>query len=294
MSKTDVLCERIAGRIVADIQEGAGEWKMPWHRLAVSGTPKSVDGHFYRGVNSMILPMEAEDRGYTSPTWGTYRAWNKHGCQVRKGERSAQIVFWKRVTAKERNGEPGETDGVKTFWMARAYNVFNAEQCDGAERWLIKDEPPAEGPKPLEHAEAYFTNVGADVRHHGSMAFYAPVQDYIGIPSIEQFVDSEHYYSTLAHEHVHWTGHESRLNRDLKLRFGEQAYAIEELIAELGAAVWCAQHDVAPATRFDHAAYVKHWIQVLGEHPRHLLTVTNRAQAAVDHLNNFQPKEQGQ
>ncbi len=119
----------------------------------------------------------------------------------------------------------------------------------------------------------------------GNVACYRPTTDTIHVPNLDRFDQAAHYYSTLAHEHVHWTGHPSRLDRDLSGRFGSDAYAAEELVAELGAAMWSAQAGLSAATRQDHAAYLAHWLNILRADPRALVTVASRAQAAVDDLN---------
>ena len=153
------------------------------------------------------------------------------------------------------------------------------------------DAPAWEPPEPLtdharhDAAEMFFAAIDANVRYGGDRAFYAPVQDFIQMPLFGQFPIRDHFYSTLAHEHTHWTGHESRLNRDLKGRFGSESYAMEELCAELGAAFIGAQLGLDQAVRKDHAQYLSHWLSVLRSDPKALVTVTSKAQAALDHLN---------
>ena len=278
--KADDLFAQITNELVRDIEAGASDWVMPWNKL--NRTPKSADGRPYRGINWWVLGSIAESRGWTSHQWATYRQWESHGFQVQKGEKASHAILWKQ--AEHSKARKAEDPSLKPYLLARAFAVFAREQTDA---------PPLEPTVPLaeherhEAAEAFFDAIGADVHHGGDRAFYAPVGDYIQVPLIGQFPVRDHFYSTLAHEHTHWTGHESRLNRDLKNRFGDEAYAMEELCAELGAAFIGAQLGLDPAVRRDHASYLKHWLSVLKSDPKALVTVTSKAQAATDHLNKL-------
>ena len=145
--------------------------------------------------------------------------------------------------------------------------------------------PHRDTPERLDAAEAYFAAVGAHVEHGGNRAFYRPATDEIHVPDLDRFDQAPNYYATLAHEHAHWTGHPSRLARDLTGRFGDDSYAAEELVAELAAAMWCAQHGISAVTRPDHAAYLAGWLRILRTDTRALVTASSKAQSAVDHLN---------
>jgi antirestriction protein ArdC len=174
--------------------------------------------------------------------------------------------------------------------LARAYAVFAAEQVDGADDVIVRRVERfarRDTPERIAAAEAYFAAIGARVVEGGNHAYYIPTADTIHLPTLAQFDHAAHYYGTRAHETVHWTGHAVRLNRDLTGRFGTYAYAGEELVAELGAAMWCAQAELSAVTRPDHAAYLAHWLQILRGDARALLTVAGRAQAAVDYLNRL-------
>lgn len=284
--KAQQLFEQVTAELIADIEAGAGQWRMPWHRLAQAGTPTSIDGRRYRGINALWLPLVGSGRGWVSGKWATYRAWQRHGAQVRSGEKGTAVVLWKQATP-DTDGPPspqpeGHTSTAPLRWYARTYTVFAAEQVDGADHLLdpAQDAPP--GPARIATAEAYFAALGATVTEHSDRAYYTAATDTIVVPPISRFDEAEHYYATLAHEHVHWTAHPDRCDRDLTGRFGSDAYAAEELIAETGAAMWCAQAGIAPATRHDHAAYIAHWLDILRACPRHLVTVASKAQTAID------------
>lgn len=291
--KANDLFTQITDQLIADIEAGAGTWRMPWHTLADAGTPTSVDRRPYRGINALWLPMVAAANGWTSGVWATYRGWQRHGAQVRRGERGTHVVLWKPTTDK--NATDTDTDdhdeaAPRRRLLARAYVVFAAEQADGAEPLLeerARQLNERDTPERIASADAYFAEVGARVVAGGNRACYQPGTDTIHLPDLAQFDQVPHFYATSAHEHVHWTGHPDRLARDLTGRFGSDAYAAEELVAEVGAAMWCGQAGISAATRTDHAAYLAGWLRVLRADARALVTVAARAQAAVDHLNTL-------
>ncbi len=295
--KAEELFKRVTSDLVATIEAGAGDWRMPWHRLGVGGAPVSVDGRAYRGFNALVLAMVAGERGWGS-TWGTYRGWQRHDGQVRRGERGTHVVLWKpaeraRPDDTDDADDTGSADdrddhagggGRRRRLLARTFTVFAAEQVDGADHRPPAPDPVDE-PRRLAGAEAYFTAVGAKMVEGGTRACYVPTQDLIRLPGLARFGRADHYYSTAAHEHTHWTGHRSRLGRDLAGRFGDRAYAAEELVAELGAAFWCAQIGLEAATRSDHADYLADWLSILRADTRALVSACGHAQRALDHLN---------
>ena len=272
------LFDKVTADLIAAIENGASGWRMPWHCLA-NGTPRSADGRPYRGWNALVLAMVAADRGWTGGRWATYKTWAKHGCQVRRGERGTHIVLWKPTERLD----PTEDDKTKHSLLARSFVVFAAEQVDGADRFTTTVERSTA--ERTEQADAYFAAVSADILHGGAQASYSPTLDRIRLPHVDQFDRPADYYSTSAHEHTHWTGHASRLARDLSGRFGDRSYGAEELVAELGAAFWCAQFGLEQATRNDHAAYLGDWLAILSADPRALVSACSHAQRAIDHLN---------
>jgi antirestriction protein ArdC len=173
----------------------------------------------------------------------------------------------------------------------KAYTVFNCEQIDGLPaNYYALAEPPAEKIERIERAEAFFTNTKLEIRHGGNMAYYAVNADRIQMPPIETFRDAEAYYATLAHEATHATRHEKRLNRDFgRKRFGDEGYAVEELVAELGSAFVCADLQLTPEPREDHAAYIANWVEVLKNDKRAIFTAAAHAERAAAFLNGLQP-----
>jgi antirestriction protein ArdC len=226
--------QHITDQIVCAIERGAGEFRLPWHRATgnIMRPVNIASRKAYRGVNVVALWAYSEALGYDSGTWGTYRQWAEAGAQVRKGEKAAYVVFYKELEVAAESGE------AETRLFARSTPVFAAEQVDGYQPPVI-DAPPVIPMTPIEQAEAFVAATGARIEHGGTRAFYRPSTDSIQLPPREVFVGSptsspaESFYSTLCHELTHWTSAESRCNRQLGKRFGDHAYAMEELVAEL-------------------------------------------------------------
>jgi antirestriction protein ArdC len=286
------LYQTVTDRIVSMIERGAGEWRMPWHAASAGepgarvAMPRNVTGRAYRGVNVPLLWASAEAFGYPSPVWATYKQWQERGAQVRRGEKSTLIVFWKRIeVATDADGDDSDTE---SRLIARGYPVFNASQVDGFDPKSDDRAGERYEPQRIEAAEAFFCNVGAIVRHGGNRAFYTTAGDFIQMPELRQFVAADRYYSALAHEHVHWTGSAQRCAREFGRRFGDEAYALEELVAELGAAFLCADLSLSNEPRPDHAAYIASWLRVLNSDKRAIFTAASKAQAAADYLAGMQ------
>ena len=227
----------------------------------------------------MALWAYAEESGYSSGVWGTYRQWSEAGAQVRKGEKAAFVVFYKELEYAAES-ETGETE-TATRLFARATPVFAAEQVDGYQAPAI-DTPPATVVTPIERAEAFVVKTGAPIHHGGNRAFYRPSTDSIQLPPREAFIGTatstaaEAYYSTLLHELTHFAGHETRCNRQFGKRFGDQAYAIEELVGELGAAFLCADLGISDEPRADHAQYLASWLSVLKADKKAIFTAASK------------------
>lgn len=286
-SKSFDIAQTVTDLIVKAIEAGAGKWEMPWHKVGgVMTYPVNItNGKHYRGMNVWLLMIAAEHAGYASNVWGTYKAWADKGAQVRKGEKSTMVVFWKPTEYKQKDEAGEETD--RKGMLLRYYNVFNASQVEGYEPKVAPSLPVNERPvnERIEVAETFFANTGAIVNHGGNRAFYAPSKDTIQMPKFAQFKEPEGYYATLGHETIHWTGHESRNNRLLNInRFGDEAYAVEELIAELGSAFLCAHLGIVNEPRPDHAQYIQSWLKALKGDKKAVFHAASKAQAALDFL----------
>ena len=285
---------RVTDRIVADLEKGVRTWMKPW---SASNTevpvlrPLRHNGTPYKGINVLLLWGEAVEKGYTSSTWMTYKQAETLNAHVRKGEKGSLVVFADRYTKTEAN-DKGE-DVEHSIPFMKAYTVFNVQQIEGLPAQYQPAPTPDAAPLPLfEDAEKFFAGTGAVFRHGGNRAFYAPSADFIQLPPADAFRDAESYAATKAHELTHWTGHKDRMAREFGKRFGDQAYAFEELVAELGAAFLCAELGVTPETREDHAAYLGHWLAVLKSDKRAIFTAAAHAQRAADYLHGLQQTDQ--
>ncbi|MDQ0462945.1 antirestriction protein ArdC [Caulobacter ginsengisoli] len=273
------LYTSVTNQIVAAIKAGAATFEMPWQ--CIGGLPKNIaSDRSYRGINTLLLWLMGNSRGYATPYWATFKQWRELGHPVRKGEKSATVVFWKQLTAGEPEADADPADTRRPF-VARAYHVFNAAQVEGY-------TPPtfqvlAESERD-QAAERFFASLPITVLHDDERAYYLPSTDTVHLPPFARFKDANGYYSTRAHECVHATGAPARLDRDLTGRFGSESYAVEELVAELGAAFLCAELGLSPEPRPDHAGYIASWLKVLKSDHRAIFTAAGKAQAAVDWL----------
>jgi antirestriction protein ArdC len=285
----------ITDQIVTAIEAGAGTFTMPWHRSqGALHVPRNVaTGKAYQGINILALWVAAERRGYSTPIWGTFKQWLDAGYPVRKGEKSVTGVFYKDLTFSEENADTGETVDKKVG-MARAFPLFNCAQVEGYAPPVEEAFNPASF---VTHArvDALIAASGVDIVYGGDRAFYAPGPDRVTIPDKERFTGTETmsaaeaFEATRLHEMVHWSGAEKRLDRAFGKRFGDKAYAFEELIAELGAAYLCAQLGVTPIARADHAQYLAGWLAVMKEDKKAIFTAAGQAQRAATYLMAFAP-----
>ena len=285
--------QHITNQIVAAIEAGAGEFRLPWHRSAGSiRRPANVASKkAYQGVNILTLWAAGDEAGYQAGLWGTYNQWVQAGAQVKKGEKASYIVFYKEISVAAGSNEKGEgsEDDNGTRLFARATPVFAAEQVEGYAPPALP-EPQGSPVEPIEAAEAFVAATGATIHHGGTRAFYRRTTDEIHLPPRDAFLGTttssaaEAYYSTKLHELTHWTSAATRCNRELGKRFGDDAYAMEELIAELGAAFLCADLGITDAPRADHAQYLDNWLRVLKADKKAIFTAASKASEAVTFL----------
>jgi len=231
---------RVTDKIIANLEQGIRPWMKPWNADHAAGRitrPLRHNGQPYNGINILMLWSASVDCGYAAPIWMTYRQAHALGAQVRKGESGELVVYANTITRTETDEATGE-DIDQTIPFMKGYTVFNVEQIDGLpEHYHALAEPVLDPVERIEYAETFFSSTKADIRHGGTQAYYAIGSDRIQMPHFESFRDAESYYATLAHEMTHWTRHPSRLDRDLgRKRWGDEGYAREELVAELGSA----------------------------------------------------------
>ena len=272
---------RITQEIIARLEAGTKPWVQPWRGVPVS-RPLRACGIPYRGMNVFWLWMVADMCGYASPYWMTYNQAKSLGAQVRRHERATIAIFYKSYTKEIEAPETGEKSG-EVRRVLKAYPVFNADQVEGLpERFHPAAAFDLVEPEGREaQLDAFFAKIPVSLRHQGDEAYYEPTPDRVTMPPEHLFAGFDHYYATLSHELSHWTGHSSRLDRNLKNRFGTAAYAAEELIAELSSAMLGAELGL-PVTHLDsHASYIEHWLKLLRDDDRAILTAAAKAEEAA-------------
>jgi antirestriction protein ArdC len=291
MSNTEKqdIYTRITEKIVASLEAGVRPWIKPWSGENAAGRitrPLRHNGMPYSGINILMLWASAVEQGFASSSWMTFKQALELNANVRKGEKGSLVVYANSVTKTEQNGA-GE-DVEREIHFLKGYTVFNCDQISGLpEQYYVKPEPKFTAVERIAHADQFFAATGADIRYGGNRAYYAQELDYIQMPPIEAFTDAERFYATLAHETVHLTKHPSRLDRDFgRKSWGDAGYAHEELVAELGSAFLCADLELTPEVRDDHASYLSFWLEVLKNDNRAIFAAAAHAQRAVDYLHN--------
>jgi antirestriction protein ArdC len=288
--KQDIY-SRITNQIVSHLEQGVRPWVRPWNAEHAAGRitrPLRHNGKPYSGINVISLWASAMAQNFAAPIWMTFKQAADLDAHVRKGEKGALVVYADSITRMETDEKTGDEIDREIPFL-KGYTVFNVEQIDGLpESYYAKAAPSLDPIARIEHAEMFFTAQGATIRHGGNCAFYSIAADAIQMPAFESFRDADSYYATLAHEFTHWTGSKSRLDRDFGgHRFGSEGYAIEELVAELGAAFLCADLELALEPREDHASYIASWLKVLSADNRAVFIAAAHAQRAAEYINRI-------
>ena len=272
------IYESVTARLIEALEKGVNPWRKPWNCLQYGVLRNADTNRPYRGLNTLLLNMATMAGGYSDPRWLTYKNAEKLGGTVKKGEKGTQIIFWNFLSVDKNNTDPDAKD--KKIPFARAYTVFNVEQCEGIKVAPL-DVPQTVQGEVNEIAERIIANVG--VISKGTRAFYSPSSDTVTLPPAAIFESLELYYSTFYHEAAHRTGHPSRLDRDFSGRFGDEAYAFEELVAEIGASFLCSCTGI-PLEKMRHPEYIASWLKVLKNDNKAIFTAAGKAQNAVDFI----------
>ena len=274
--------QMVTDQIIKQLEQvDTGDFKTPW--FCVGHSPVNIRGSAYRGINHVLLSHS----GHQSNIWATFKQWQEKECRVKKGERSQIVVLWKFF---DEVSESGESTGKTGAVMTRYFRVFNSEQVDGDHARTIEQtfKDKLKDHNPVQEAEhlikAYIENEKLPVRNSDRAYYAGGIREHIAMPELGQFDSPQSYYSVFAHEITHSTGNPNRLNRDLSGRFGGQAYAFEELVAELGSAMLCGAIGLEQKPRIDHARYIKSWLAALRGDPRFITSAASHAQKAVDYV----------
>ena len=288
MPKFDVY-EEVTNQIIEALEHGVKPWECPWQSNAAA-LPLRVTGDSYRGINHVLLSLKAWSQGYRNPVWMTFKQAKDLGGMVRKGETSSLVVKYGTFEAKEDAAE-GEAE-AKTRGYLKAYRVFNVQQIDGLEdQFPAPDEAAPLATRPIEQlshiAANMIENMGVGYDEGGDRACYIPSKDHVHMPEVSKFKAAELFYSTLFHELSHAAGHKDRCDRTKEKagsKFGNVVYAMEELVAEISAAMIGAQLGFKPGHIEDSAAYVQSWLNVLRNDKRAIVKAAAAAQRSANYL----------
>ena len=286
------LYQEITDKIIAELEAGRVPWVQPWGTVAAKASltmPKNAaTQRRYSGINVLILWEAVIEHGFSTQNWLTFRQALRLGGNVRKGEHGTTVVYADRfVPDEERERAERDGDEPNTIPFLKRFTVFNTDQCDGLPAELTSAPAPVPDGLILPHAEALIDATAADFRIGGDRAFYSPAYDFIQVPRPEAYFEPINWHRTAVHELGHWTGHPSRLGRDLSGHFGSALYAKEELVAEMISAFVCASLGIVPTVR--HADYIGSWLEVLREDDRAIVRAASAASKAADYLLAFRP-----
>jgi antirestriction protein ArdC len=270
--------DAVTARIIEQLEAGCAPWVRPWVTTGVSDMPTNiVSERHYRGANVLNLWMTQTACAYPTAEWLTFKQSRELGGSVRKGEHGTPVFY---ASAFERSDETSGEERVRSVRFLKVFTVFNVAQCDN-----LPERPTVAALSPMERiarADDFVRAIGADVRHGGDAAFFSPSTDSITLPLPEAFNAPELYYATNFHEHGHWSGAAHRLNRQFGKRFGDGAYAAEELVAELTSAFLCAELAIPGQLR--HPEYIAHWVSILKGDTQAIWTASARASEAAVYL----------
>jgi antirestriction protein ArdC len=286
------LYAEVTARVIDELEQGRLPWVQPWDGSACGcGMPHNAGtGRLYSGINILILWSAVIEGGYSSQRWLTYRQAQALGGHVRRGEAGVTICYADRFTPK-REEEAAETGGRDARHRAflKRFTVFNIDQCEGLPEALRQAPVLSTERETIPRAEALIEATGADFRIGGPMAFYSVEGDYVEVPPQQAFRAQIDFYRTALHELGHWTGHSSRLGRDQSGGYGSEAYAREELVAELTSAFACASLSIKPTVR--HSDYIGVWLDLLRGDERAIFRAASHASKAASYLLDFLPEQ---
>lgn len=294
MTRNNDIYDRITQKIITYLEQGELVWRKPWSSDNLAGNvmrPLRWNDIPYTGINTIMLWATAAEKGYASPYWMTFKQADSMKAHVRKGEKGTFVVYADKIVREEPTSD-GQTETVQIPFL-KQYTVFNASQIEGLPEGFYK-LPEIKNVNPetrIEELERFFEQTKAKIVT-GTEAAYVLTRDHIEMPPFECFIDSPNYYATLAHELTHWTRHPSRLNRDFnRKKWGDEGYAKEELVAELGACFLGADLGFEPVPQEQHAAYIQSWLQVLKDDKRFIVQAASHAQKAVEYVTALQARK---
>jgi antirestriction protein ArdC len=280
----------ITDTVIEQMENLGSDWLKSWSDNAMSGHHNVISKKAYQGTNIFLTAISSYKNGFQSNEWGTYKQWQSKGHSVKKGSKGTDIIFFDKIKI-----EDAETKEEKFIPLLKGFSIFNADQIDGYQTETTEIIKPTFN---HEKTEQLITNSSAIIKNGGSRAFYTSEADFIQMPNKTDFQDidgssaMENYYSTLLHELTHWTGHTSRLDRKLANKFGSNAYAFEELVAEIGSVFLTAMLGIEKQPQPNHAKYLNNWVEVLKQDKRAMVKAFGLAQKASDYILAYQDSNQ--
>lgn len=285
--------QEVTDTIIAQLEKGTIPWRQPWNghsKLNFDLPYNGVSNNHYQGINIVLLWGATHEKQFDSAEWATFKQWSENKESIRKGEKGSTTVYYDVLEKEDDKGE------VQKIPYLKAYKVFNRCQLASYNPQEVQPETDtAPLARRIEIVDSFVDNTQAIVEYGADKAFYRPAEDKIYMPPIEAFRDTENctategLYSTLLHELVHWSGAEKRMNRTKGKRFGDNQYAVEELVAELGSAFLCSEFDIATVEKGDHAAYIASWLKVLKDNKYCIVTAASEASKAVNYMKQLTP-----
>ena len=279
---SEKVYEMVTEKLIEALEAGIVPWQKPW--VCIGGEMKNlISKKAYRGINPFLLAVAAQTQGFSSPYWLTFKQCSGLGGKVKKGSKSAMIIFW--MFLEKENKETGK---ISKFPMLRYYRVFNTDQCEGLEDKIPASDTKLEEIEPIENAEKIFDDffnqnpLAPKLTIGGDRACYSQGADTVTVPKREQFKTAEGFYATVYHEAIHSTGHETRLARFGKDAYGSENYSKEELVAEFGSAMLCATAGIEKETIENQAAYIRSWLKALNNDKKMAVLAASKSQKAVD------------
>ena len=282
--------EAITNELIRFIERGVLPWRKPW-TAGGSARPLRHNSEPYQGVNNFLLTMRTVMAGYTSPFWMTVPQANSLDAKIRKGERSSVVVYYGQGRSQSddtQESDAGDTEAARVFRFQKSYRVFNADQIEGLPEAFhpdicpVPDHPPAE---PIAHMQEFFDTIDITTIFTGREAYYMPAVDKVYMPGISRFENPRSFYGVWAHELAHATKARHRLHRDYgHSRFGNTAYAREEIVAELTSCFLGQQLGFTSHTMELNAAYLDNWLRVLRSDKTAIFKHAADAQKACDYL----------
>jgi len=278
---TQAFYEEITGKIINAIQNGTAPWQKCWNGREPH--QNAITGRYYSGINQLSLEIASMDiDGGQDPRWLTFFQAKEHGWKIKKGAKGTHVTFWKPFIEKKENEKEAEPEEKIVGVFEKIFTVFHASQIEGINKYTPPEINEIES---NERAEKMIINSQARIKFGGSVAFYRPSEDFIQLPQKENFKSTESYYSTLLHELVHWTGHESRLNHGFGDKYTTE-YAFEELIAELGSMFIVSSAGIKQTEgEFqNHASYIDSWLKELKRDSKYIFKAAAQANKAATFL----------